>query len=31
VSQLLTFIRSGWGNSASPVSASEVAHIRATL
>jgi alcohol dehydrogenase (quinone), cytochrome c subunit len=31
VSQLITFIRSGWGNSASPVSAGEVARIRAAL
>jgi mono/diheme cytochrome c family protein len=31
VSQLLTFIRSGWGNKAAPVSAVEVARVRATL
>jgi alcohol dehydrogenase (quinone), cytochrome c subunit len=29
--QLLTFIRSGWGNQASSVSAREVARVRATL
>ncbi|HEY0802740.1 MAG TPA: cytochrome c [Steroidobacteraceae bacterium] len=31
VSQLLTFIRSGWGNHASSVSAREVARVRATM